>query len=154
MSSNMISYERFTSLPVNISEFGSTAEEYSLTKGKVETNVTIAPMATRAAEGLLGPRTTSDNLRVAAPEQPPVNEYEGFRHDHITVRGAINKGRARIGGFINEAVREGTVKGLSEGQRNQILASLAREHNMTQLLGRINRMQEGIFARIIGGAKG
>lgn len=154
MSSNMISYERFTNLPVNISEYGATAEEYELTKGKVETNVTIAPMATRAAEGLLGPRTASDNLRVGAPAQPPINEFEGFRHDHITVRGALSKGRARIGTFINEAVRDGSIQGMSDGQRNQILASLAREGNMTKLLGTINRMQEGIFARIIGGAKG
>ena len=155
-SNNMNSYERFTSLPVNISIYGSTVEEFELTKGKgkVETNVAIAPMPTRAAEPLLGPRISSDSIRVGAPAQPPVNEYEGFRHDYITIRGALTKGLARIGRFISEAVRGGSISNLSNSQRNQIMASLTFEQNMIELLSRTNRMQEGVFARIIGSAKG
>lgn len=154
MGSNMISYERFTNLPVNISQYGATTEEYELTRGKVEPNLQIGPMPTRAAEPLLAPRLSSDNLRVAAPAQPPVNVFEGFRHDHLTIRPALQKGHARISSMIGELVRGGTVPGLGDNQRGQIVASLSREDHMIALLERVNRMQEGIFAKLSGGARG
>ncbi len=151
---NMISYQRFTNMPVNISEFGSTAEEYALTKGKAETNIMIAPMATNAADGLLAPKTSSDSLRVEAPATPQVNEFEGPKLHHITVRGALTKGTAKIGRFIADAVKNDPMSGISADRRGQILASLSKESAMCDLLGRFQRLQEGVYSRVLGQAKG
>lgn len=154
MNSTMISYQRFTNMPVNISEFGSTAEEYALTKGKAETNIMIAPMATNAAEGLLGPKTSSDHLRVEAPTTPQINEYEGPTLHHIAVRGALTKGTAKIGRFIAETVKSDAMRGIGDDRRGQILASLSKESAMCDLLGRFQKMQEGVYSRVLGQSKG
>ena len=90
---NFNSYNRFTALPPNISQFGVTVEEVQLQKGKPDANPVAAPMADpRVAEARLSlGRSGSDLTRLQDPSRPAINPYEGARSLLHSSQNAVTK---------------------------------------------------------------
>lgn len=152
MANNFVSYNRFTALPNNISDYGAGLEELRLLKGKPEKNPVVAPMAApRRSRKLLALESTgSDEMRLAEPTEPNIDPYEGPQSTlSLSRTGAQKLGGAVLGDLqsVVESMREGDTKSL-------MMDSLRRVGAMRQYLGERNEMTEAIVVRSIAASRG
>lgn len=125
MADNFISYKRFTTLPVNISDFGYTKEEVELQKGAPDANPALSPLASpRIPERQLALAPGgSDKLRLNDPPNVQVNPYEGPRPAVVVLRGAMQKLSSGVFNELKSVVQtvpDGTVRGLMDDSLNRV----------------------------------
>ncbi len=154
MANNLESYQRFTALPPNIAKFGSTVEELALQQGKPDPNPVLSPMPEQRVAGArlsLSP-SGSDKLRLALPQEPAVNPYEGPRSNLGLTRNALRKLRGKVvSGLldaIDEAAIDDEVKHLMGDSIRRALIGLG------DYLDDSIRLSEGVYARCIAASKG
>jgi len=154
MANNSISYQRFTALPPNISNFGVTLEELALVRGKPQGDPVLAPMASpRATEARLAlVRGGSDRLRMAAPVEPMQNPYEGHRSTLFLSRSAVQKMQGHVLTHLQRLVQSGNVGEASV--QNLMVDSLRRIVGLREFVGDLNRMAEHVYVRSIAASKG
>ena len=93
MPDNFVSYNRFTTMPPNIADFGATVDEIKIQRGQPDKNPVLSPMATprlSLRRLALKPRG-SDHTRLSEPSEPTVDPYEGARPASTILREAAAK---------------------------------------------------------------
>jgi hypothetical protein len=155
MADNFISYSRFTTLPPNISDFGSTVEEVKLQRGNPDRNPTLSPLAAPRQSALrlfLKPRG-SDQLRLGEPVEPGQNAYEGPQSNLGLARNALRKlqtgALVDLQGHVDSPEHAGDPK-----TRSLMQDSLRRVGAMRDYLGERTRMTETIYVRAVGSSRG
>lgn len=152
MANNFVSFNRFTTLPSNIADYGAGLEELRLLKGRPETNTTITPMAApRKSRKLLALESSgSDVLRLDEPEDPAVDPYEGAQSTLSLSRNSTQK----LGGSILQDLQQ-IVGAMAEGQTKALmLDSFQRIEAMRTCLRERNEMTESIYVRAIAASRG
>lgn len=152
MANNFISYNRFTALPANISDYGAGLEELRLLKGRPETNPAVVPMAApRRSRKLLALEATgSDEMRLAEPAEPQADPYEGAQSTLSLSRTSAKK---LSGGVLDDL--HGIVEGMQASDtRALMLDSFRRISAMRDSLGERNEMTEAIYVRSIAASRG
>ena len=154
MASNLESYQRFTALPTNISQYGNTVEEVTLQRGSPDPNPVLSPMAEQRVADVrlaLAP-VGSDQLRLGLPVEPAVNPYEGRRWNIVLMRRAHKKLTGRIFADLLDAIEEAELgdelKSLMGDSIRRALVGLG------DYLGDNIRLTEGVYARCIAASKG
>ena len=154
MAQNLISYNRFTALPQNISAYGATAEEFAIARGNPDADPRIAPMASpqKAESALALGKTGSDKIRFSRPQETNVNPYEGPQSTLSLSRRAANKLGSAIIGQLESVVESGTV---AQGQlQGQMGHSLQRVRGLADFLSYQNQLTDTIYARTLSVSKG
>jgi hypothetical protein len=145
MADNFVSYNRFTALPNNIADYGSSVEELRALRGRPDKNPAVSPMAAPAVsqrELALNP-TGSDTLRLAEPHEPGVDPYEGPRPVWVLSRLGTKKLKRGVLSDLLDVVEQ-----LPDGDtKSLMLDSFARVNAMGELLGERNDMTENIYMR-------
>lgn len=152
MANNFISYNRFTALPNNISDYGAGLEELRLLKGTPAKNPLAAPLAApRRSRKLLALESAgSDEMRLAEPVEPNVDPYEGPQSTLSLSRTGAQKLDGTVLGDL-----QGVVESMSDGDTKSLMMdSLRRVSAMRQYLGERNEMTEGIVVRSIAASRG
>jgi hypothetical protein len=108
MANNLVSYNRFTALPANISTFGVSVEELKLQQGTPDANPQLSPMPQVAASSklLAFERTGSDKTRVSEPPAIVVNPYEGLKRASVYMRTATQKMSSGLLGQMRSAIAQ------------------------------------------------
>jgi len=151
---NLVSFSRFTSVDPNISNYGSTVEEFKLQRGTPDPNPVAAPMANPAVSEtrLALSRTGSDRLRLSGPLAPEANPYEGPKMTLVLSRNAVKKLQGRVVGELQKLVQGGAI---ADGNlKNLMLDSIRRVNGMREFMGHLNSMSESILVRSIAASKG
>ncbi len=145
MADNFISYQRFTSLPPNISSFGATVEEFKMQKGAPDANPVVSPMAnTEVTQVRLAlARTGSDKVRLGEPSEPEANPYEGARPNLVLCRGAVHKMQSAVVAQLHRLVND-----------DRAQASMSRFDALREFMANQVRLGEEIDARRLSAAKG
>lgn len=149
---NFNSFNRFSALPANISQFGTTVEELSLQKGKPEANPVHSPMAApRVPDTKLAlSRSGSDKLRLATPTSPDVNPYEGPKSALVLSRNVEKKLSGNIVGELSRVLSAENV----DPNQGLMVDLLRRVGGLTSYLGEFNKMASYVQARSIAASKG
>lgn len=154
MADNFISYNRFTAMPPNISTFGATVEEVKLQRGQPDKNPTHSPMAAPRVSLrrlALKPRG-SDQARLAEPDQPPVDPYEGARPAVSLLREAAGKLSGDLLGSLAAHLEESAA--VPAQLREPMRQSCRRLSLLGQHLGQINAMVNAIQGRALATRQG
>lgn len=152
MANNFISYNRFTALPNNISEYGAGLDELRLLKGRLEKNPAATPLAApRRSRRLLALEATgSDELRLAEPQEPSVDPYNGPQSTLSLSRTGAQKLDSSVLGDL-----QGVVGSMRESDtKSLMLDSLRRVSVLRQYLAERNEMTEAIVVRSIAASRG
>jgi hypothetical protein len=152
MANNFVSYNRFTRLPDNISDYGAGIDELRLAKGRPETNTAITPMAApRRSRRLLALQAAgSDELRLDEPENPQVDPYDGPQSTLSLSR----TGTQKLGGAVLGDL-QGVVEAMGPSDtRSLMLDSFNRVAALRDALGDFNKMTEAITVRAIAASRG
>ena len=154
MANNTISYNRFSALPANIANYGSTSEELALQKGAPDPDPVLSPMADAVvpSEQLALSRLGSDKLRLATPSQPMVNPYEGGKPNLVHSRHAVTKLAGPVIDQLKNLVHGGEV--VEGNVQHQMMHSLKRVASLTAFLDQQNKMVDNIYARTLSASKG
>lgn len=154
MANNTISYNRFSALPANIANYGSTSEELALQKGAPDPDPVLSPMADAVvpSEQLALSRLGSDKLRLATPSQPMVNPYEGSKPNLVHSRHAVTKLAGPVIDQLKNLVHGGEV--VEGNVQHQMMHSLKRVASLTAFLDQQNKMVDNIYARTLSASKG
>jgi hypothetical protein len=107
MANNFVSYSRFTALPPNIADFGSTVEELKAQSGKPDANPILNPMAATevSAKRLALSTTGSDKMRLGLPTNISINPYEGPKPASVLMRSALQKLKGGTFTALRDAVQ-------------------------------------------------
>lgn len=154
MADNFISYSRFTALPPIIARFGWTEEEAASTRGKPDPNPIVAPMAAPAVSEVrlaLGP-SGSDKMRLAEPQGPEANPYEGSKPTLVSSRNAVRKLSGNIIGNLQSLVQSGAVQ--DQSLRALMGDSLRRVVGLREFMDHLNQMAESVYVRSLAASKG
>jgi len=154
MANNLVSYQRFTALPPNISQFGTTVEELELQRGKPDPDPVLSPMPQqRVADARLSLAPAgSDRLRLAIPTEPDQNPYEGPRSSLGLTRSALKKLNGNILGDLQQAIQTAD---LTPETRSLMNDSIRRALvGLGDHLGSSIKLAEGVYARCIAASKG
>ena len=104
------------------------------------------------SEQLALSRLGSDKLRLATPNQPMVNPYEGSKPNLVHSRHAVTK----LAGPVIDQLK-GLVDGgqVVEGNvQHQMMHSLKRVASLTAFLDQQNKLVDNIYARTLSVSKG
>ena len=151
MADNFVSFNRFTALPNNIADFGSSVEELKSLRGKPDKNPAASPMAAPAAsqkELALG-RAGSDTLRLQEPQEPGADPYEGPRPVWVLSRVGTKKLKRGVLVDLQEAVEDMP----DSDTKSLMLDSFARVQAMRDLLSDRNVMTENIYMRSLAASR-
>jgi hypothetical protein len=154
MADNFISYNRFTTLPPNIADFGATVEELKSQSGKPDANPAAAPMAApRVSRKRLSLRPAgSDEMRLSEPTEPEPDPYEGPQSVLSLSRNAARKLGGAVLGDLEKQVQ---VQSVLDGEtRGAMLDSLRRLWAMREYMQERNQMTEGIYVRAVAASRG
>ncbi|HET6344102.1 MAG TPA: hypothetical protein VFH51_04175 [Myxococcota bacterium] len=154
MADNFISYNRFTTLPPNIADFGATVEELKAQKGTPDANPAASPMAApRVSRKRLSLRPAgSDEMRLAEPMEPEPDPYEGPQPVLSLSRNAARK---LAGNVLTDLEKQVQVHSLPDAEtRGAMLDSFRRILAMREYLNERNQMTEGIYVRSIAASRG
>jgi len=154
MANNLTSYNRFTTLPQNISQYGATTEEFALQRGQPDPDPVLSPMASpKAANNQLAlGRSGSDKLRLTQPSEPVFNPYEGPRPTLVLSRNAVAKLTGSVVGQLHEMIQSGFVG--DENLQGQMEHSLQRVSGLAEFLNYQNQLTDTIYARTLSVSKG
>ena len=154
MADNFISYNRFTALPPNIAQFGTTVEELQLQAGKPDPNPVASPMPeTRVPDAKLAlTRLGSDKLRLANPTQPLTNPYEGAKSNLALSRNALRRLQGAVIKDLDELVDSDPA--IDPDLRGLMRDSLRRVAGMREYLGQLIQMTEQVYVRSLAASKG
>jgi hypothetical protein len=133
---------------------GQTLEEVRLEKAQV-LPAEIAPLATAQLMNLIGVTRSTDHLRLNVPEaaNPFQSSPTGPKHDLFLLQNVVRRSTSDVSKqLVNQLQRP--PRGLSEQAVSFMRASLAREHNMTQLLTGLTTSMGQIHNRIVGSQEG
>ena len=121
MANNFVSYSRFTALPPNIADFGSTVEELKSQSGKPDANPVLNPMAsTEVSSRMLALSSQgSDKMRLALPTNVNVNPYEGPRPASVLMRSALQKLKGGTFTALRDAVQRARKDDGDDGQQQK-----------------------------------
>lgn len=151
MADNFVSFNRFTALPNNIADFGSSVEELKALRGKPDKNPAASPMAAPAAsqrELALNP-AGSDTLRLQEPREPGADPYEGPRPVWVLSRLGTKKLKRGVLTDLQEMVAE-----MPEGETKSLMQdSFARVQAMRDLLSDRNALTENIYMRSLAASR-
>lgn len=151
MADNFVSFNRFTALPNNIADYGSSVEELKAQRGRPDKNPAASPMAAPAVsvrELALGP-AGSDSLRLQEPQEPGPDPYEGPRPVWVLSRVGTKKLKRGVLTDLEEVV-----DALPEGDTKSLMCdSFARVHAMKDLLSERNAMTENIYMRSLAASR-
>lgn len=154
MADNFISYNRFTTLPPNISDFGATVEELKMQRGAPDKNPVLSPMAVPRASLrrlFLKPRG-SDQLRLGEPEEPDIDPYEGPQSTLSLSRNALKK---LYGNVLTELETHVQDNPAADPQtRGLMMDSFKRVLSLRAYLDEINQMTESIYVRSVAASRG
>ena len=154
MANNLVSYQRFTALPPNIAQYGSTVEELELQRGKPDPDPVLSPMPRQRVADVrlsLAP-TGSDRMRLAIPTEPDQNPYEGPRSGLALTRSALAKLRGNILGDLQQAIETAN---LTPETRSLMNDSIRRALvGLGEHLGSSIALTEAVYARCIAASKG
>jgi hypothetical protein len=148
MADNFISYKRFTALPTDIAQYGSTTQELvQHTKGAPPANPVAAPDATpRATEAVLGlHRAGSDNMRLGELPTPAYNPYEGQKRDYEQIRRVLAKFDTQLLDHLRNAVASANI---SPEHRVLMEDSMRRKKYLEDFLREQLKRTQGIYNRI------
>lgn len=151
MADNFVSFSRFTALPTNIADFGTSAEEVRTHQGKPDKNPAASPMAApaRSRRALALAPAGSDDLRVAEPQDPSADPYEGPRSVLVLSRAGAKKLRHGVLVDLQEVV-----DGMPESDTRALMQdSFSRIAAMRDLLAERNEMTENIYMRALAASR-
>lgn len=154
MPDNFVSYNRFTTLPPNVADYGATVEELKLPRGKPDKNPAISPLPNpRTSERRLSLRTRgSDRLRLAEPAEPDLDPYEGPR----SVLGLSRDAHLKLAGpalaALGEVVADSA--GIAPQVRDLMAESARRVNLLGDFLGRQVQLTQAIVARAVAAKPG
>jgi hypothetical protein len=154
MANNSVSYQRFTALPPNIAQFGTTVEELELQRGKPDPNPVLSPMPEQRVTDvrLAFAAAGSDKMRLDRPSEPGLNPYEGPRSTLVLTRSAHKKLTGNILGDLQQAVQSAE---LSPETKSLMSDSIRRAVvGLGEYLNSNIRLTEGVYARCIAASKG
>lgn len=149
MADNSISYNRFTTLPPNVADYGATVEELKLARGSPHKNPAVSPLPNpRLSQRRLAlkPRG-SDRLRLAEPQEPQVDPYEGPGSVLALSRDALGKLAGPVLSGVQEAVGRSTQ--VPPQVRDLMMESARRVSLLGDFLREQVQMAQGIQARAI-----
>ena len=154
MANNIVSYNRFSSLPANISSFGATVEEINLQHGTPDPNPVAAPMASpKVPEARLAlGRGGSDQIRLGGPAEPVINPYEGAQPTLVLSRKVVQKLDSGVISQLQQSV-EGELVG-DQNLRGLMQDSLRRVLGLREFVDGLNKMTESVYVRAIAASKG
>ena len=154
MANNIISYNRFSALPANISTFGATVEEINLQHGTPDANPVVAPMASpevpeaRLAFG----RGGSDQIRLGGPSEPDINPYEGAQPTLVLSRKVVQRLKSGVISQLQQSVQGDLVA--DRNLRGLMQDSLRRVLGLREFVEGLNKMTESVYVRAIAASKG
>ena len=154
MANNPVSYNRFTTLPSNIAQYGFTAEEVASQSGAPDPDPVLSPMASTQAPNtqLALSRPGSDKLRLNQPADPVFNPHEGQKPTLVLSRHAVTKLNGAVVGQLRSLVSSGAI---SDSQvKNQMEHSLKRVGALAEFLDYQNKLTDQIYARTLSVSKG
>ncbi len=154
MANDLVSYQRFTTLPPNNARFGATVEELQLQRGRPDPDPSLSPLPDRrisAARLALAP-AGSDRLRLAVTSAPEPDPREGPRSTLALTRRALDKLSGDVAGDLQRAIPAAAVTPESRAVMNDAIRRALEglcEHLRTSV-----RLAEGVHARCLAAAKG
>jgi hypothetical protein len=140
--------------PQNVGVLGTFPEEMKEAQ-RLEKNPEAAPMPEVAPTRLLGPKKSSDNLRMGEPA--PVGdqaEVANLPLTHVVLRRVLMRRKNKAWGLFERAVDDEELDDLPEKRRAQMRAMLGREAAMLELLQRYNTLAEDVYNRLLANSKG
>ena len=154
MADNLISYNRFTSLPNNIANYGQTVEEIQSQRGTPDANPMVSPMASpRVSDPHLAlARAGSDKIRLNQPSEPVINPYEGPKSVLTLSRSATQKLKGAVVGQLQGIVGQGSIG--DENLQRQMDHSLQRVKGLAEFLDYQNSLTDRIYAMTLSVSKG
>jgi hypothetical protein len=154
MANNLVSYQRFTTLPPNIAQYGTTVEELQLQRGQPDPNPVLSPMPEQrvaAARLALSP-AGSDRSRLAMPAEPDPNPYEGPRSNLVLTRSAHDKLTSALPAALQSAIDAADV---ASDTKSLMKDSVRRAFvGLGEYLGDNIKLTAGIYAKCIASSKG
>ncbi len=154
MANNLTSYNRFTSLPANIADYGQTVEEIQSQRGTPDGNPMVSPMASPSVSDphLALARVGSDKVRLNQPSEPVANPYEGPKSVLTLSRSAAQKLKSSVVGQLQGIVGKGRIG--DENLQRQMDHSLQRVKGLAEFLDYQNSLTDRIYAMTLSASKG
>ena len=154
MATNQISYNHFTALPSNISDYGQTVEEIKLAQGSPDANPVASPMpSTDVSDVQLAlSRTGSDKTRLSEPQEPVFNAYEGPKSTLSLSRSANQKLKGAVVRQLETIILSGAIG--DETLERQMSHSLQRVMGLSEFLDYQNNLTDRIYAMTLSVSKG
>jgi hypothetical protein len=146
------SFERFSTRPSNIAVYGWTKEEAALQEGRPDPNPILSPMAATGVSAVrLGLDTSgSDKMRVAQPEAPEANPYEGPQSWLSLSRSAVQK----MGGAIVTSIQGTIAEAIHDPDLQTLMKdSLTRLGGMRDSTAMTVKWADGIQAKQAAASK-
>ncbi len=137
MANNFVSFSRFTTMPPNIADFGSTVEELKLQAGRPDANPVLSPMAASEVtqRRLSLSATGSDKMRLSVPTNATVNPFEGPKPASVLMRSALTKLKGGTFTALRDAVQRARKdEGEGDGQQQQRDRELPNDPKLLELM--------------------
>jgi hypothetical protein len=151
MANNALSFNRFTTLPANIAEYGATKEELALQRGTPDPNPVHSAMPARHVSETrlsLSP-TGSDNARLARPLEPNQNPFQGPRRLVVLSRRAIKKLESAILEELLPVIEDSEEQNLANMRQSLRCTVGMREQART-----LNTWAEQVEVEALSGSRG
>ena len=154
MANNQISYNRFTTLPSNIADYGQTVEEIKLQQGSPDANPVASPMPETGISDiqLALNRAGSDKARLNKPTEPVFNAYEGPKSNLSLTRSANQKLKGAVLRQLETIIDSGSIG--DETLERQMGHSLKRVMGLSEFLDYQNNLTDKIYAMTLSVSKG
>ena len=149
MADNFTSYNRFTTLPPNIADFGASVEEFKLQRGTPDKNPAISPMAVPRAslrKLALAPRG-SDRARLGELEDPDNDPFAGSRPPLSLLRAALSKMNGEALGALE--ARLGEPGEVASHLREPMRQSCRRVALLAQAMRQTYELMNNVQARAV-----
>lgn len=132
-----------------------TLEEFKAERTKL-LSAEVAPLSTREVMDLIGVTRANDHLRLHVPAaaNPFQNSPLGQRQDYIVLHRLLSRAQKSRASDEIIGLLQGELPQISEESVSFMRASLAREHNMLELLSDLIDSMGLIHNRIIGSQEG
>jgi hypothetical protein len=150
---NFVSFNRFTNLPLDISQHGLTVEEFKRVQGSPDADPFLSPMPKPGVSNtqLALTKRGSDNLRLHTPQSPPVNPHEGPKLTLVLSRNGLNKLKGPV---LTQLLT--TVDDVIDNDelRGRMRDSLARVQGLVSFVDQLNQWTEVVYAHRLGTSQG